>query len=72
MNIPLFFISILTVQILFPTALQADNSANNNHIYGVRWFLGDSFAYAHQGKSGNNYYILAFNTEQIFKQDVYV
>ena len=39
-------------------------------IYGVRWFLGSHFSYNNQ--SSSDYYILSFNSEGRFTDDVYV
>ena len=42
-------------------------------LYGVRWFLGNHFTNPHSPKNiNNNYYILCFNSEGKFAEDVYI
>lgn len=53
-----------------------DCQQQNQLVYGVRWSLGDRFKYyrppTEEGEKSQNYYILSFNSDELFEADVLV
>ena len=55
------------------TVLLATHCKGSDVVYGVRWALGDRYAYdlVRSNSPNKNYYILSFNTESIMEEDIY-